>query len=206
MSPKQPPSLAAWMLGRLVPGKLNEALEGDLLEELRLGRSSMWYWRQVLCIVAIAWRREIFDHRMAFLFAALWSMLAPAWLALSHAKNFHNLVATARQFGWPWSAICPVLLQLSPLLAFLWTGLLLSFTWNTKITKNFGLRPFRQGFVLSTQIFLPVWLVSAALKGLVPPDFRLTALFVCLPFFVTTLCAIWGPSHERNIHQGLFAK
>ena len=34
MTPMRPPSLATWMLNHLIPGPRNEALAGDLLEEL----------------------------------------------------------------------------------------------------------------------------------------------------------------------------
>ena len=197
MSPKQPP-VATWMLEHLVPGNLTEALTGDLLEELRSGRSSSWYWRQVLCIIAIAWRREISVHRMAFLFAAFWSILAIPWMALTHATSFRDLVAIVRQMDWPWSAFCPILVQVLPLLAFIWVGLLLSIALNAAITKHFSLRRFREGFVRSALIFMPVWLVAAFLKLLLPPNPWVTTIFICLPFFVTTLCALWGMSRPDN--------
>jgi hypothetical protein len=47
MNSPRPPLLATWVL-RLVVGSYSESLEGDLLEGWRSGRSSAWYWRQVL--------------------------------------------------------------------------------------------------------------------------------------------------------------
>ena len=47
----EPPSAATWLLKRL--GRRNESLVGDLLEEYRRGRSSSWYWRQVVAAIAV---------------------------------------------------------------------------------------------------------------------------------------------------------
>jgi hypothetical protein len=50
MNVKQPPRLGSFLLERLAPQ--NEALTGDLAEEYRAGRSTIWYWRQVVLAVA----------------------------------------------------------------------------------------------------------------------------------------------------------
>lgn len=47
---RRPPRLASLMLERFAPG--NEALHGDLDEEFSSGRSSAWYWRQVMAAIA----------------------------------------------------------------------------------------------------------------------------------------------------------
>ena len=198
MSPNKVPTIAAWMLQHLVPGDHNEVLEGDLLEELGSGRSSSWYRRQVLGTIAIAWRREIADHRIALLFATLWSMLTPAWMVLVHTRAFRDLVTSAQRFDWPWSAICPVPLWFSLLLAFLWTGLLLFFCWSKSMTKHFNPRSFRQGFARGTLILMPVWLASFVLNAFCPSNLWLTAFSRCLPFFVATLCATWTLSRDAH--------
>lgn len=46
-----PPRLARLLLDWLAPG--NEALRGDLDEEFASGRSSGWYWRQVIAAIAV---------------------------------------------------------------------------------------------------------------------------------------------------------
>ena len=47
---RRPPRIASLILQRLAPG--NEALHGDLDEEFSSGRSSVWYWRQVMAAIA----------------------------------------------------------------------------------------------------------------------------------------------------------
>ena len=44
---KPPPTVASWLLRHLAFGP-DDALAGDLVEQFQQGRSSLWYWRQVL--------------------------------------------------------------------------------------------------------------------------------------------------------------
>jgi hypothetical protein len=67
----EPPSLATWMLRHCIPGRRNEALAGDLLEEFRAGRSIAWYWRQVLDAIVLGCTREILNRSSMAFFAAL---------------------------------------------------------------------------------------------------------------------------------------
>ncbi len=75
-----PPSAATWLLERWSFGGRNDSLAGDLLEEFHSGRTSGWYWRQVLAALSSRGSREVFTHRAVLLFAVLWSMLVPLWL------------------------------------------------------------------------------------------------------------------------------
>ena len=74
-----PPVIATWILEHLTPGHRNDALSGDLLEEFLSGRSANWYWRQVLAAIATASFREVRTHSPLLIFAALWTIFAPAW-------------------------------------------------------------------------------------------------------------------------------
>jgi len=56
MTEMRPPVLATWLLKHAARG--NDALVGDLFEEHRRRRSSVWYWRQVLTAVAVSLSRE----------------------------------------------------------------------------------------------------------------------------------------------------
>jgi hypothetical protein len=198
MSPKRAPIVAAWMLEHLVPGDRDEAFEGDLLEELCSGRSSAWYRRQVSGSIAAAWLREISDHRSAFGFATVWSMLAPAWIALDHTKAFVDVTATARRLDWPWSALCPVALWLSLLMAFLWMGLLFFWCWSRSSTKLFDTRSFGQGFARGSLILIPVWLATVLLNALLQTNSWVVMFSGSCPFFVAMLCAVWNLSRNTR--------
>ena len=52
MTPVDPPRLALYLLHRY--GADNEALAGDLVEELTRRRSRLWFWGQVIAAIAIA--------------------------------------------------------------------------------------------------------------------------------------------------------
>jgi hypothetical protein len=198
MKGQHAPRVAAWMLAHMVPAAHDEALEGDLLEELRAGRGSSWYRRQVLGIIATAWRREFLGRRMVLLFAALWSTLAPGWLALAHTKNLLHILATVHRFDFPWSVICPVPVLLFLPLAFVWAGLFLSAGWNRAITRQSSMPRLRQGFARGSLILMPVWMAAVALRALLAPNSGLDTILVCAPFFVATLCATWDVSRESN--------
>ena len=66
MSVSRPPTLAAWLLGRLVPAKQRPEILGDLEENYRLraerfspAEAWAWYWTQVLTIPIWLWREEV---------------------------------------------------------------------------------------------------------------------------------------------------
>jgi hypothetical protein len=52
---KRPPHVALWLLRQLAA---DEILVGDLLEEYRAGRSSLWLWRQVFLSMVITTMRD----------------------------------------------------------------------------------------------------------------------------------------------------
>jgi hypothetical protein len=201
MSATRAPWLAAWMLEHLVPGDRNEALEGDLLEELCAGRSSNWYWRQMFGSIAAAWRSEIADHRSALVFATVWSMLAPVWMAVVHTRGFVEMATNARRLAWPWSAVCPVGLWMSLVMAFLWTGLLLFLWWARLSSRRFDSRSFGRGFVWGSLIVMPVWLAIALLNALLQANSRVVALSGFFPFFVATLCGVWSVMRIMEIER-----
>jgi hypothetical protein len=60
--------LAVWLFERL---DVDAALAGDLLEECARGRSTIWYWRQVLIVSWIAIWSTIFDHKVLALRAVV---------------------------------------------------------------------------------------------------------------------------------------
>src|SRR6266513_1549912 len=84
-------AIAAWMFERL---GIDVSLAGDLLEECARGRSTIWYWRQVLIAIWIGIWGAVFDHKLLALRAVatgcavnavwifLWLKFLPAPLGL----------------------------------------------------------------------------------------------------------------------------
>ena len=62
MRSSQPPRGATWLLERFAPN--NDALTGDLAEEYRSGRSSGWYWKEVLSAIVIGFISDIRAHKL----------------------------------------------------------------------------------------------------------------------------------------------
>lgn len=158
MSKTDPPAFATWMLQRFPPGKRNEALAGDLLEEFQSGRSAGWYWRQVLGALVIGCSEAIRNHRTATLFAVLWSMLTPAWLLVvaSLEWDFH-LPERVWRMTWPWSTVCNLGLMLGTNLLFIWIGIalyLMSHLWSK---RNQSARPLRRGIWASVPAVVTLW-------------------------------------------------
>jgi hypothetical protein len=54
MKPSRRSLLAAKLLERFLSGPHGDALAGDLLEQYRQGRSTAWYWRQVLSAIVVS--------------------------------------------------------------------------------------------------------------------------------------------------------
>jgi hypothetical protein len=60
MNPSQPPRLGRLVLERL--GPRNESIVGDLSEEWHAGRSTLWYWRQVLAGIVFHLVADVRGH------------------------------------------------------------------------------------------------------------------------------------------------
>jgi hypothetical protein len=156
MSQIEPPSLAAWLLQHCLPGKDNEALAGDLLEELRAGRSATWYWRQVVSAIAIESRTKIVDLCLATLFAALWSMMVPTWLLIvSNFEDHFNLNQRFLRMEWPWSVVCDLGFLLSANLLFVWAGIALYLI--PHVPNKLKARLLGRGLFASIPVILVMW-------------------------------------------------
>jgi hypothetical protein len=60
----QPPGFAQWLLKNLGCSASNEAVIGDLNEQLSSGHSRMWYWRQVLIAIVVSVWKDIWTHKL----------------------------------------------------------------------------------------------------------------------------------------------
>jgi hypothetical protein len=72
MRSTKPPATATWLMRRF--GYANDALTGDLMEEYLHGRSTTWYWRQVLFAIVVGFGKEVLTHKLLALRA-----LAVGW-------------------------------------------------------------------------------------------------------------------------------
>jgi hypothetical protein len=166
MKRTDPPSLATWMLEHMTPGACNHALAGDLFESFRAGRSSAWYWRQVLHALLIRYARELRSHRAILLFAFFWSMLAPAWLlAVAELETSANVGERLSRFDWPRPILCDLTLLLASNLLFIWLGIFLYLYPEVWAERRPNLRSLRRGIGASLPVLVALWAVLLALPG-----------------------------------------
>jgi hypothetical protein len=67
----QPPTLASWLLREFGAGPDNETIAGDLNEQYRMGRSRIWYWRQVVVAIVVGTWNDIQTHSVLALRAVI---------------------------------------------------------------------------------------------------------------------------------------
>jgi len=164
MNAPSPPSLATWMLEHWIPGDCNDALAGDLLEEFRNGRTTAWYWRQVLSAIGVGWVREVVNRRAMVVFMALWSMLAPGWvLVVAALSQRFEVNARVLSLEFPWSTLCDLGLMLAANLIFVWAGILAYLIPHLWLRRCLRVRPLRRGILASIPVLLAVWVALIVL-------------------------------------------
>jgi hypothetical protein len=123
MKPIAPVTLATWMLEHLPPTPCNEALSGDLLEELRSGRSAGWYCRQVVSAIAVQLFNESRDYTLPLAFSIAWSMLYPSWQFLVWRSGLsQTMVARSSSLDWPYSSLLTLASGILPPTICIWFG------------------------------------------------------------------------------------
>jgi hypothetical protein len=97
---KKPPVVAQWLLSRFTT--CSSALQGDVDEEYRTGRSSSWYWRQILDVIMMAVRRDIQRHPILALRG-----VAIGWivLLLIFATLGDGAAEAIAKYAWNWSRV-----------------------------------------------------------------------------------------------------
>ena len=110
----EPPRLATWLLERFSPAGKNAPLAGDLIEGFKQGRSSSWYWRQVLWAIAMA-SAHLLRKQWGFLaYAVACGGLVSAACFLAFATfagrgsalpRVLALYGKAYGLPWPWSLV-----------------------------------------------------------------------------------------------------
>jgi hypothetical protein len=175
MRRREPPATATWLLEHFSPGKRNEALAGDLLEEFQNGRTAGWYWSQVLVAVALGWFRHSLAHPSVFVFAALWSIAAPSWYVLT--DKIQNDLTVFNQWAcslaFPWSMIGYFGWPLTAALSFIWMGAALYLLSQICITRNLHHLQLKRKLLLSVCVYLALDAGMCLLAILLPPGHAL---------------------------------
>jgi hypothetical protein len=123
MKPIASVTLATWMLDHLTPPPHNESLSGDLLEELRSGRSASWYWRQVVSAIVVRLFNKSRDLTLPLAFSLAWSMFYPAWQFLVWQSGLsQTMVARSSSFDWPYSSLLALASGILPPTICIWFG------------------------------------------------------------------------------------
>ncbi len=222
MHRREPPPQATWILEHLTTGTRNEALAGDLLEELRSGRSNRWYWRQVISACAVSWSKSLALRGPMLAFVLLWSALAPAWQVIVER------IEAAPIFASLWQVLGPLWLPFALAgwtalhAAFLWAGVLAYLLANTILGRTIRRREANRAFVLTALVFPPVAGLTFILANLywysVPglaqaklaatsmgqiADLGALADLIRIPYLIAHVSALWTliPQPTRRIHQ-----
>ena len=107
----RPPRMATWLLELFSPVLQNAPLAGDLLEAFAQGRSSGWYWRQVLVAIVFGSLRALRKQWGVLAYAASCSAgITGAWWFLwfnyGHSSLLHQITGLyikGYAMEWPWS-------------------------------------------------------------------------------------------------------
>jgi hypothetical protein len=214
MKPNDPPAIATWMLEHLTLARKNEALEGDLLEEFRRGRSAGWYWRQVLAAILLGFASEFRTQWPAIVCATLCAIPVPAYWMLALNKVMDNPFFAGRwHLEWPYSTICDLTLFWGCQIIYIWGALILYCLLFSLATRTVNLHSLARSLWKSAFIFMAIYagLIAffalfpghgiqgidrrhvTALSGITDPRF----LVFRLPFFFTLFLSIWASGNKR---------
>jgi hypothetical protein len=152
MKPAMPVGLATWMLEHLTFGRDNESLSGDLIEELRGGRSAGWYFRQVSMAIGIGVCEAIREYASPMVFSAGWSALYPLWRFIGRTRLVHPVPSRWAALGWPYSTMLDLANGILPAVTFVWLGLVIYLLLLLRLRRPKELSSFRVLLGLSTSL------------------------------------------------------
>jgi hypothetical protein len=148
--------LANWMLKHWTFAPYNESLTGDLLEELRSGRSVGWYWRQAISAIAISLSNKSRVCVFPSVFSTGWSMLFPAlWPFIIGSQAAQTIVQRMAAYDLPYSTALKAVGALTPVTLWVWLGF---FVYRT-LLRPLGSKPESLRLLGSLSISLNVLLV-----------------------------------------------
>jgi hypothetical protein len=196
----KPVALATWLVEHLTFGLDNNALSGDLLEELQLGRSAAWYWRQVCSAIAAGVLSRLRDYVLPLTFCAGWSSLYPCWSFFTRTALAHTMPNDWGAPPWPWSSLLPLGYGMVPAIVFVWLGFLVYvlslpeiFHQLTAHRLVWGLSASLNVLLVSTVLLLRHFRKSRlGLQALTRPDFYFAfhLLWISIPIALGLLAAL----------------
>jgi hypothetical protein len=137
MKPMPSVALATWMLEHLTFGSPNEPLSGDLLEELRSGRSAGWYWRQALSAIAVTLSNKSRAYVLPLAFSAGWSILYPVlWLCITGNRLTQAILERMGAHDWPYSTGLHFVSATIPAAMFVWIGFFVYLTSSNQVARQ----------------------------------------------------------------------
>jgi hypothetical protein len=197
MRSSEPPRAAEWLLEHLVPGRMKDALAGDLAEEF-IRRGPAWYWRQVVLSIAAGFLRHLRAEWASIGYSIAWFFAGGEQLAHLNLWLFAGEPRGAWWVGlpWPWSLIVEIAREVSlsivPLVLGLGTYLL--------IARRFGLRRFLAA-VLSA--LAAVTICDVALMFLRGNGYHLSWAMPAMVDTLALILAIWiGQTCRAEAPQG----
>lgn len=186
-------SLGLWLIEHLSRSDSRHALCGDLLQQRHSGRSAAWLTREILIAILHALQQRCGRWTMPLFFATVWSMLYRAY-----AQPEVGLVLTSWSRVLDASLFAPMLqllLQILPVVSFLWLGLAVFVSVRRDILGALRFRTVVHAFSSSHAALLLLVLVWPKHTGhltLVPlllqPTFYLG--WINLPLAISLLIAI----------------
>jgi hypothetical protein len=152
MKPAMTIGLATWMLEHLTFGRDNESLSGDLLEELRAGRSAGWYFRQVSMAMGIGVCEGIREYASPLVFSAGWSAVYPLWRFIGRSRLVHQAPDRWVALSWPYSTMLDLAAGILPAVTFVWLGLFVYLLLLLRLRRTKELSSFSVLLGLSTSL------------------------------------------------------
>lgn len=203
MRPANPPVIATWILEHLTFGGKNDSLAGDLLEEFRCGRPASWYWRQVWIAAARGIIKEVSNHWLVMIFAALWTVPQAAFVIYFVVPAVYKITAFTAPIEWLNSAVCALLVWKGLEIAFPWAGLILYILLHWLMTPSHNVRRIVRSLWISPLVYIAASAGELALR-LAPHNLILGGYMIWrLPVFLSVLIGLWValPGRENGAPQ-----
>ena len=149
--------LAAALLERIARRRYAEAIAGDLLEELRAGRTNAWFWRELLQVIVMQGVSAARTVAGPVVFSLAWSLLYPVWQGIWWRSPLARGVFDRwSRLDWPASALLLLGGGLVPVMTFLWLGIFVYLLMRTEAPAELSPVRVAAGLSLSLSVLLVV--------------------------------------------------